>query len=162
MKSRAIRLEEIVEAPARDVWTAWTTVEGLRTFLAPDARIEVKAGGRWEILFEAAPEGARGSEGCRVLEVVKGRVLAFEWNFPPWMPAIRHQKTRVTVEFHALGDRQTLVALEQTGWHDGKDWDAGFDYFAGAWSLVMARLERSFREGSLDWANPWRPDADPC
>jgi uncharacterized protein YndB with AHSA1/START domain len=160
VKSRAIRLEEIVEAPAKEVWAAWTTVPGLRTFLAPDARIEVKAGGRWEIFFEAAPEGARGSEGCRVLEVVRGRMLAFEWNFPPSIPAIRHEKTRVTVEFNALGEGQTLVALEQTGWHDGKAWDEGFEYFASAWGVVLARLERSFREGPLDWANPWRPGQD--
>ncbi len=159
MAERLIRLEEIIEAPAADVWMAWTTVEGLRTFLAPDAVIDVKAGGQWEIVFvPEAPAGSRGSEGCKVLEVKKGRRLVFEWNFVPGSP-IRDQKTTVSIEINAFGDRNCQVSLEQVGWKEGPDWDAGFAYFSDAWSLVLARLERRFREGPIDWANPWRPSA---
>lgn len=156
-EERAIVLEEIVEAPAGPVWKAWTTVEGLRTFLAPDARIEVRPGGAWEIVFlPDAPPGSQGSEGCRVLEVVERKKLVFEWNFPPEMAAIRNEKTRVTIELHPFGG-STHVAFAQTGWREGADWDAGFEYFAKAWRVVMARLERSFREGPVDWAHPWEP-----
>jgi len=156
---RVIRLEEILEAPAAKAWEAWTTVEGLRTFLAPDARIDVRAGGRFEIVFlPDAPPGEQGSEGCRILEMKKGHSLTFEWNFPPGSP-IRNEKTRVTVEIHGFGETNCHVALEQAGWRDGPDWDAGFAYFAEAWSLVLARLEYRFRVGPIDWANPWRPPA---
>ena len=55
MAERVIRLEEIIEASAADVWKAWTTVEGLRAFLAPDAVIDVRPGGPWEIHFEPPP-----------------------------------------------------------------------------------------------------------
>lgn len=155
---RAIVLEEILEAPLEKAWTAWTTVEGLRTFLAPDARIEVKPGGRWEIVFlPDAPAGSQGSEGCRVLEVRPRKLLAFDWNFPPDMPAIRNEKTACRLEFHAFGEGRTHVTFQQTGWKEGPDWDRGFRYFAEAWSLVLARLERSFREGPIDWKDPWRP-----
>jgi uncharacterized protein YndB with AHSA1/START domain len=159
MSERFIRLEEIIDAPAADVWKAWTTVEGLRTFLAPEAVIDVKAGGTWEIHFDpAAPEGLRGSEGCKVLEVKKGRLLVFEWNFVPGSP-IRDEKTTVAVEIHAFGDAQCQVGLEVVGWKEGADWDAGFAYFSEAWSLVLARLDHSFSAGPIDWANPWRPPA---
>ena len=152
MEERAIVLEEIVEAPVAAVWKAWTTVDGIRTFLAPDARIEVRPGGPWEILFMPdAPPGSQGSEGCAVLEVVAGKRLAFEWNFPPHMP-IRNEKTRVAVEFHAFGGNACHVALKHDGWKAGPDWDTGFGYFLDAWRLVLARLERSFREGPIDWA----------
>jgi len=158
MAERVIRLEEIIEAPAAEVWKAWTTVEGLRTFLAPDAVIDVRPGGPWEIHFEpGAPAGSRGSEGCKVLEVKKGRLLVFEWNFVPGSP-IRDLKTTVTVEINPFGG-QCQVGLEQVGWKEGPDWDAGFAYFSQAWSLVLARLEHRFREGPIDWANPWRPPA---
>lgn len=157
MSERVIQLEEIIEAPAAEVWTAWTTVAGLRTFLAPDAVIDVRPGGTWEIRFlPEAPEGSRGSEGCRVLAVSKGRDLTFEWNFVPGSP-IRHEKTRVTVEIHPFGASQCHVVLLQEGWREGPDWDAGFEYFSRAWSLVLARLERSFREGPIDWVAPWTP-----
>lgn len=146
VEERAIVLEEIVEAPVADAWKAWTTVEGLRTFLAPDARVDVRPGGRWEIVFlPDAPPGAQGSEGCKVLEVAERRRLVFEWNFPPGMP-IRDEKTRVTVEFHAFGPGTCHVAFRQDGWKDGPDWDAGFAYFSDAWRVVMERFERSFRE----------------
>ena len=157
MEVRAIVLEEILDAPVEKAWLAWTTVEGLRTFLAPDARIEAKVGGRWDILFQPdAPVGAQGSEGCKVLEFKPLKVLSFDWNFPPDSP-IRHEKTQVIVEFHAFGGNTCHVSLHQVGWKDGPEWDAGFAYFADAWRLVLARLERSFREGPIDWSNPWSP-----
>ena len=109
MAERVIRLEEIIEAPAAEVWKAWTTVEGLRAFLAPDAVIDVRPGGPWEIHFEpGAPAGSRGSEGCKVLEVKKGRRLVFEWNFVPGSP-IRDLNVLRGMSLLELDCRRTAV-----------------------------------------------------
>ena len=159
MGDRIIRLEEIIAAPAAEVWKAWSTVEGLRTFLAPDSVIDVRVGGQWEIHFEpGSPVGSRGSEGCKVLEIKKGRLLAFEWNFEPGSP-IRDEKTSVSIEIHAFGGAQCQVGLEQVGWKEGADWDAGFERCSRTWNLALARLEHRFIDGPIDWTNPWNPPA---
>jgi uncharacterized protein YndB with AHSA1/START domain len=38
---RSIRQETVVPAPAAEVWQAWTTAGGARTFFAPIARVEL-------------------------------------------------------------------------------------------------------------------------
>ncbi len=40
-----------VKAPVDAVCDAWTTTEGVKTFFAPDARVEPRPGGPFEIFF---------------------------------------------------------------------------------------------------------------
>jgi uncharacterized protein YndB with AHSA1/START domain len=159
---RALQGGVLVPASVAEVWRAWTTVEGIRSFFAPDARIEVRPGGAWEILFLTdAPVGSQGSEGCRVLEVQAPRRLAFSWNFPPHMPAIRDQHTRVEIGLEPTASGATWLEFLQTGWGEGADWDAGYEYFDRAWDLVLARLQRRFAVGPLDWSKPWGAEEEP-
>ena len=97
---RQISKEVIVPASASQVWEAWTTVEGVKSFFAPDARIDPRPGGAYEIFFDPSQEpGRRGSEGCTVLAVAPGQRLVFNWNFPPNLPSIRKQHTVVELVF---------------------------------------------------------------
>src|SRR5262249_3083885 len=66
-----LRKEVVVAAPVADVWAAWTTNAGARTFFARGSNIELKRGGAYEILFfPDAPPGSRGAEGLHVLAFV--------------------------------------------------------------------------------------------
>ncbi len=157
---RVLKLEALVPAPIADVWTAWTTRDGLTTFLAPDARVAARPGGPFDILFlPEAPVGERGSEGCTVVTVSEPHRFAFRWNFPPELPAIRNEHTQVTLDLESAAGGGTRVLLTQTGWQEGPDWDAGYAYFADAWDLVLKRLAHRFAAGPIDWENPWRPEA---
>jgi uncharacterized protein YndB with AHSA1/START domain len=150
-----------IAAPAAQVWAAWTTDEGVRSFFAPDSRIVAAPGGAYELYFMLdAPEGLRGSEGCVVLEVDEPERLAFTWNFPPTLPSIRDQRTRVDVTIEALDDRRSELTIAHTGWQDGEDWDQGFAYFERAWSMVLARLAYRFLSGPVDWEDPYTPEFD--
>jgi PTH1 family peptidyl-tRNA hydrolase len=152
--SRAIRKSVTVNAPVDDVWEAWTTAEGARTFFGPDARIELRPGGAYEIYFDPdGPEGDRGSEGCKVLAYRKPQFLVFSWNAPPEIPSLRKgkAKTRVEVRLEPAGDR-TDVSLTHSGWGTGADWDENFAYFERAWDVVLGRLKGRFDEGPFDWS----------
>lgn len=154
-QSLVLDKEVLVPAPVQDVFEAWTTSAGTRRFFAPDARIEAVPGGAYEILFMTeAPEGKRGSEGCRVLEAKAPEHLAFTWNFPPSIPTIRNEHTRVDVWFEKLSESSTRVRMKQSEWKTGGDWDKGFRYFDQAWDLVLGRLKRSFEGAPMDWASP--------
>ena len=42
-EERAVSKQVTVKAPVEAVWNAWTTTEGVKSFFAPDARIEARA-----------------------------------------------------------------------------------------------------------------------
>ena len=45
----------------------------------------------------------------------------------------------------------TRVQLRHFGWGTGEEWLATRDYFAGAWEVVLNRLEYRFARGPVDW-----------
>jgi uncharacterized protein YndB with AHSA1/START domain len=155
----AVHKEKLIPAPPAEVWKAWTTVEGAKTFFAPDANLDASPGGAYELFFNVdAPIGTRGSEGCTVVAAEPNKKLSFTWNFPTSIPSLRGQNahTQVTVTLAPSG-AGTKVTLDQTGFQDGDDWKKGHAYFERAWGVVLARLERRFKRGSVDPDWPYAP-----
>jgi len=149
---RSIRREVVVAASLADVWAAWTTPTGARTFFAPNAKIILRRGGPYELYFDDGPPGKRGSEGCTVITFKPRELLVFSWNAPPEIPSVRAgRKTRVEVRLSPEGEGATRVKLAHTGWLDGADWDEAFTYFERVWDVVLARLVARFEDGPIDW-----------
>ena len=137
----------LVKAPLPEVWKAWTTTEGVKSFFAEDALVEAVPGGRFEIYFsKEATAGSRGSEGCKVLSVEPMRWFAFDWNAPPNMPAVRAQRTNVQLLFEELGPREVRVRLVSLGGCTGEEWVKALEYFDKAWSYVLGNLEKRFAD----------------
>lgn len=147
---RSIRVEAELPAGAHEVWKAWTTEAGVRSFLAPEARIEAEPGGSYEIYFNPeAPCGSRGTEGMRVLAVQPESFLAFTWNAPPHLPEVRKQQTTVEIRIFSMGPESSRVHLEHRGWGTGGQWEEAFAYFSRAWSEgVFPRLKNRFAAGN--------------
>jgi uncharacterized protein YndB with AHSA1/START domain len=155
---KSIEKSITVSAPLSEVWKAWTTLDGVKTFFAPEANIELWPGGPYEIFFFPQNKpGQRGAEGLRVLSFLPERMLSFEWNAPPEFPNVRAEKTWVVVEFSPEGKNQTTVQFTHIGWREGAEWDGAFNYFVDAWDIILGRLARRFSHGPIDWKNPWRP-----
>ena len=151
---RAIVADVLVKAPLAQVWSAWSTEQGVASFFARRGHIDLRPDGDYEILFfPDNPAGQRGAEGMRLLAVERHARLAFTWNAPPLWPEIRRQRTMVEVTLRAVDERSTAVTLRHTGWGEGADWDAVFDYFSAAWPVVLRRLEHRFDVAPIDWDN---------
>ena len=79
---RTVNLDRIVEAPPAEVYRLWTTPDGVKKLFAPEAKIDLKIGGRYEIIFFPSkdPEGElHGTKGARILDLVPNKKLVFEW-----------------------------------------------------------------------------------
>jgi uncharacterized protein YndB with AHSA1/START domain len=152
---KAIFAEVTVNAGLKDVWEAWTTEEGIKTFLAPACNIDLRPDGVYEIFFNPeAPAGERGGEGNRVMAVQRMEMFSFSWNAPPSLPEVRDQRTHVTLRFFPEGGR-TKVTLYHGGWGSGGQWDQAFEYFQRAWGeIVLPSLKYRFDHGPVDWENP--------
>lgn len=147
---RILRKEVVVNASLDQVWHAWTTNEGV-AFASAKSRVELEVGGpyEWFIDGEPAADGARGSEGSRVVAFLSKEMLVFDWTFPPDVPSLRNAgvKTHVVLLFDELGKDRVRVRFAQTGWQQGEDWDKGYEYFDAAWGWVLDQLVAHF-EGS--------------
>ncbi len=146
LADRVIVVERTLAAPRDAVWAAWTQADALGTWFGAEARMELRIGGPFEILFFGPEVPERGSEGCTVLTFVPGRTLSFTWNAPPHLRHTREQATWVVVDL-ADAEGGTALRLTHTGWPASgfgegghPEWAATFDYFEAAWPQVLAGL----------------------
>lgn len=153
---RFISGEIIVPASLDEVWQAWTSEAGVRAFFAPRARIDLRPGGAYELLFDLeAQPGDQGGEGMHLLAIQPMQMLSFTWNAPPELLSVRGQMTHVVIRLYPLGEKSTQVTLQHDGWGGGGEWDQAYEYFARAWlKIVLPRLKYRFTVGPLDWDHP--------
>jgi predicted enzyme related to lactoylglutathione lyase/uncharacterized protein YndB with AHSA1/START domain len=146
VSDRVIVREKVVGLPRAQVFSLFTSTEGITTWLADAAKVELRPGGPYEIEFMPdAPLGSRGSESCRVLSFIADRMVSFTWNAPPQFDKTRFLHTWVVVELEDAPEG-TRVVITHTGWpasglRDEPQWEETFAYFDSAWSWVLERLE---------------------
>lgn len=153
-EERAIVKQVVVKAPVEAVWNAWTTTEGIKSFFAPDAWVEARPDGPFEIYINPYAEpGMKGADNMRFLALQDRKMISYTWNAPPSLPEARQQRTVVIVRFAPVGDNETQVTMTHLGWGDGGEWDKAYAYFDKAWGFVLANLQKRFAEGPIDWTD---------
>jgi uncharacterized protein YndB with AHSA1/START domain len=153
-QEKALRKTVTVKAPLAEVWNSWTTAEGIKSFFAPDAKVEARPDGPFEVYFDPYAEpGNRGAYNMRVLAVDEPKMLSFTWNAPPSLPEARKQRTYVTLRFKPVSEKETELTLYHGGWGEGGEWDKAYAYFDRAWSGVLANLQKRFESGPTDWTD---------
>jgi len=144
---KSLRFEVTIPASVDEVWTALTTREGVTTWLWRDARIDLRPGGDWVVLY---PGGNTG--GGTVLSFVPKRRLSLAAMAPEQFPIVREQRTTAVFELELASPTSTKVTLTQTGWKEGPEWDAAFEYLARGNSMLLEQLHRRFVSGPIDWS----------
>ena len=143
---KMLRVEITVPASRSDVWKAFSTSEGLSTWLAPNSVVDLKPGGDWMVHF---PGGSTG--GGTIVSFVPQKEIVISALAPDKFPTVRAQRTtaRFELEDHGTG---TLVRLTQTGWKDGDEWDRAYEYLTAGNAQLLATLHRRFVGGPIDWS----------
>ena len=109
---RAIDKSVDVAATLDQAWAAWTTREGITSFFAPDARIEPRVGGAFQIYIDPTAEpGLKGADDMRFMALQPKKMISFDWNAPPSLPEARGQRSYVVVRFEPLRDKVTRITL---------------------------------------------------
>ncbi len=135
-----------IHAPPAEVYRMLTTAAGWNSFFEVDARIDLRVGGPYEILFGPPElgEGNRGSEGCQVLAWLPDQMVAFSWSAPPDFPEERAQRTMVVIHLAPSSDGGTVLTLNHRGFGTGGHWDDVHAYFGVAWGKVIEALSAKF------------------
>jgi len=151
---RSIDKQVEVAASLDQAWDAWTTREGITAFFAPDAKVEPRVGGAFQIYMDPlAQPGMRGADDMRVMAVQPKKMISFDWNAPPHLAQARQQRTFVIVRLEPVGEKLTRISLHHTGWGDGGEWDQTYAYFDRAWGGVLGNLKKRFETGPVDWTS---------
>lgn len=143
---KALRFEVVVSASIDDVWTAFTTPDGLATWLWRDVRVDLRSGGDWLVLF---PGGKTG--GGTIRSFAPQRQITIAALAPEQFPTVREQRTTVVFEFDAVTPATTKVTLVQTGWKTGSEWDESYEYLATGNATLLRQLYQRFLAGPLKW-----------
>src|SRR5579875_3037454 len=147
---RMVRVEGDVNGPVSEVWRVFTTSQGAEEFFAQKANIRLAIGGPYEIQFDPKDERS-GTKGLKILSYAPEEMISFQWNAPPQFPEVRNGGTWVVVEMRPIDAYRTHVTITHLGWKKGAEWEQAYAHFQRGWSELMARLQKRFTDGPIDW-----------
>jgi uncharacterized protein YndB with AHSA1/START domain len=145
LEPQKLVIEVEVPAPMTEVWRAFSTSDGLSTWLAPNCEVDLRAGGEWTVHF---PGGSTG--GGTIVSFVPEKEMVIAALAPDQFPHVRADRTRASFQFETHGNA-TIVRLTQTGWKEGAEWTRAYEYLLAGNAQLMAALHHRFVDGPIDW-----------
>lgn len=146
--SDAIVTEGVIDATVGAVWRAWTTSEGLRSWLAPHAEIDLRIDGVMRSNYD--PKSSLGGSGT-----IENKILAFEpqrmlsikvTKAPEKFPfkSIVHEMWTV-LYFQSTSDGKTLLRIVGMGFGTDEESQKMKDYFTRGNAFTLSQLQTHFR-----------------
>lgn len=148
---KALRFEVVVPASIDDVWEAFGTKAGLETWIWREARVDLRPGGEWTVVYTPTATG-----GGTIVSLVPKKQIVMSAMAPEQFPTVRKERTTATWGFESLGPKSTKVTLVQTGWKAGQEWDAAYEYLSKGNAQLLTQLQRRFVSGPIDWSKVGR------
>jgi uncharacterized protein YndB with AHSA1/START domain len=144
--AKRLDFEVVVPASRAQIWEAFTTPDGMKSWIAPEDKVDLAIGGDWKVGFKGSQPG-----GGNVLAWLPEEMLTVHAMAPEWFPTVRKERTIAVFRFDSVDEKQTRVRLSQIGWKDGPEWDKAFDYLSKGNAQLLNALYQRFAEGPVDW-----------
>lgn len=146
---KSIEIEMSISGSADLVWEAWTKVERVMAWFAPEAVVEARVGGPFELFFDPPNHEHQCTKGCVFTLVEPKQRLGFTWRGPDQFANLMNDPaslTSVRVTFHNENGA-TRVSLEHDGWGTGEAWAQAQAWHQTAWEEVLGRLKSFLESG---------------
>jgi uncharacterized protein YndB with AHSA1/START domain len=153
-EERVLRHEIAVNGSLADVWNAFTTSEGLMTFMAPVVHMELKTGGAFDSNYRVGSKlGDPGTIHNQVLNYIPMEMFSIKVGLTDQFPERPRQAGTLfaVLTFKDAGVKQTLVTISMLGWGNGEDWDQVYKFFDRGNAYTMTELARRFDQGPVAW-----------
>jgi uncharacterized protein YndB with AHSA1/START domain len=142
---KALCFEVTVPGSLDQVWAAFTTNDGLASWLWRDVRVDARPGGEWLAILP----GSTG--GGTIVSLAPKTQIVISALAPERFPTVRRERTRAAFSFAAVTADSTTVTLAQTGWKTGDEWDAAYEYLARGNVELLTQLYQRFAFGPIAW-----------
>jgi uncharacterized protein YndB with AHSA1/START domain len=139
--------EGTVDAPLGEVWKAWATSEGLQSWLAPHARIEMRIGGLMQTNYDKA--GTLGDA-----KTIENVVLSYE---PERMISIKVSKAPENfpfpvaikgmwsvIYFEPVDNEHTKVRVVSMGFDESDESQKMRGFFRQGNAMTLVQLQKQF------------------
>lgn len=134
-----------IDAPVADVWRAYTTEEGWRSWVAPVIEIDFRVGGLIQSHYTAdASIGDPGTIRLHIVNYVPERLLTLQAEITDYWPEfLKSEQDRMfnVVVFDALSDNRTRVESYGLGYTDNQKHRDLMDFFVAANEQHMIALK---------------------
>jgi uncharacterized protein YndB with AHSA1/START domain len=140
--------EGFVAAPLRVVWDAWTTNEGLRGWLTPQAEIDLRVGGLVRTNYrENERLGDPGTIVYTIIELEPQRRLSYQITGPPQNFLFKTAVARMTttIYFGAVDERTTALRIVDSGFGADDESQRMRAFFVDGDAITLQRLQFHFR-----------------
>ncbi|WP_409274543.1 SRPBCC family protein [Neobacillus sp. SCS-31] len=145
--------EVIVNASLDLVWYAWTLSDRVSAWFAPEAVIEPRIGGAYELYFIPGNKEGMNTRGCKITNLVNKKELHFTWKGPDQFAGIMNDGDNLTVvkvSLEEIGPERTKVTVEHTGFKAHEQWTEALQWHKMAWSGVLGSLKSAIETGKGD------------
>jgi len=147
--NRVLKEMVVVDAPAAEVWKAFTTDEGFQSWAVPVAHITPGNGGMMESALSAAgkigdPENVR----TRILVYLPRRLLVLQNEHVPAggpIDPVAFNSVRTMIEFQDMGPGHTKVTQTVIGFTDDPAHDGLYAHLRDGNAGYLAALAKNFR-----------------
>jgi activator of Hsp90 ATPase-like protein len=133
-QQRVLRIESIVATNPKEVWKAFTTVEGLRTWIAPVVAIDLRVGGSLSTHYDkTATIGSPGTIRLGIMNYLEGELMTLKVKLTKQFGekvCSEDQNLQEIIQIVPWTKGTTKVVSSMVGWGTGKEWDDAYDFFA--------------------------------
>jgi AcrR family transcriptional regulator len=91
--------------------------------------------------------------GGTVVSITPKTELVIAALAPDRFPTVRAARARAIFAFALVTPVSTTVTLTQTGWQNGAEWNAAYEYLAGGNAELLTQLYQRFASGPIAWPN---------
>ena len=154
-RERFLRLELIVNTPIREVWKAFTTEEGMKTWMSPVVKADFRIGGSVKTNYNKnAIIGDKGTITLGITNYIPDELITYKVTLTDAFPEkcrMEDQNLQEIVQFKSLGKEKTKIISNMIGWGIGKEWDETYFFFEKGNEWSYEQLIKRFDSGPVDW-----------
>ena len=156
--TRTLRQSVVVGAPVAQVWDAFTTTDGYRSWAVPVARIDFRVGGIIEASYASTAKlGDADNIRNEIIAYAPQRMFAMRNRTAPSEAPFdvpTFQSLHTVVLFDDLGSAGTRVTIVQPGYRSGEPYERLWKFFEWGNGATLAALRDRFAKGPTDWTKP--------
>jgi uncharacterized protein YndB with AHSA1/START domain len=128
-----LQLSIIVPATVKEVWKLFTTDEGLKKWIAPVAKIDMKIGGSIRTNYDSNKTVDDSSSiKLDIINYIEYEMLTLKVNLNNSFPAEAKKEDKnlqEILQFVKVGEHETKIISTMVGWGQGSHWDKAYSFF---------------------------------
>lgn len=130
---RVLQLSITVPIKTKEVWKLFTTDEGLKKWIAPVVKIDMKTGGSIRTNYDASKTYDDSSSiKLDIINYLENEMLILKVNLNDNFPAEvkkEDKNLQEILQFVDVENGKTKIILTMVGWGQGSYWDKTYSFF---------------------------------